>query len=62
MSNVITKTQFLVFKKKQQLDMWTKHQLSDKDYIDWLLVHGNDQDIEMLCDMFDPMAGIAATV
>jgi len=54
---IINKEQFLKKKKEQQLEMWSHGNISNKSLIDFLLVHGNDTDIEWLCVNFDPLEG-----
>lgn len=52
--NVISKEEFLLAKKEQLKDMWYEGKLPARELVDWLLVMGDDQDIEWLQKHFDP--------
>ena len=54
MTNIIDQSVFIKHKKKQQREMWYSGKLSDREFVDWLLVHGDDQDVEWLCSTLDP--------
>mgnify|MGYP001178826709 FL=1 len=46
--NVINRDEFLRRKKEQQIDMWRLGELSDREFVDWILVWGDDEDVEWL--------------
>jgi hypothetical protein len=54
---IIHKDFFLSKKKEQQYELWTDGNITSKSLIDFLLVHGTDDDIEWLCHTFDPLEG-----
>lgn len=54
MSNIITKEQFLLAKREQLIEMWRSGELPARELVDWMLVMGNDDDIEWLQKHFDP--------
>lgn len=54
MSNVISKEDFLLAKREQLIEMWRSGELPARELIDWMLVMGNDSDIEWLQKNFDP--------
>ena len=54
MTNIIDNTVFIKHKKQQQRDMWYDGKLSDRDFVDWLLVNGDDEDVEWLSQTLDP--------
>lgn len=57
--NVITKTDFLQAKKQQQIHMWQQGKITTPQLVDWILGYGTDEDVEWLCDNFDPMDTLA---
>ena len=40
-------------KKEQQRKLWYDGYLSDREFVDWLLVHGDDSDVEWLSTQLD---------
>lgn len=54
MSNVISKEEFLLAKREQLIEMWRSGELPARELVDWMLVMGNDSDIEWLQKNFDP--------
>lgn len=54
MTNIIENTVFIKHKKQQQREMWYDGKLSDREFVDWLLVNGDDEDVEWLCQRIDP--------
>jgi len=54
MSNVISKEDFLLAKREQLIEMWRSGELPARELVDWMLVMGNDSDIEWLQKNFDP--------
>lgn len=54
-TNIVTKDEFLARRKDQIKQDWLAGKCSDRQLIDWLLVQGNDSDIEWLMSAFpDP--------
>ena len=51
--NVINREEFLKRKKEQQIDMWRLGELSDREFVDWILVWGDDEDVEWLSQNLD---------
>jgi len=49
---IITREQFLKLRKAQILNQWMRGEMSDASLIDWLLVYGDDGDIEWLAEHF----------
>tara|TARA_B100000900_G_scaffold347692_1_gene312972 strand:- start:3413 stop:3601 length:189 start_codon:yes stop_codon:yes gene_type:complete len=54
MTKLITKTEFLHYKKRQQKQLWAESRISSAELIDWLLAYGDDSDVEWLQEHFDP--------
>lgn len=54
MSNIISKEEFLLAKREQLIEMWRSGELPARELVDWMLVMGNDSDIEWLQKNFDP--------
>lgn len=53
--NIIYKEQFLALRKEQIKKSWTQGDITDRALVDWLLIQGNDKDIEWLMQQFpDP--------
>lgn len=55
---LIDRDRFLNLKRKQQLVLWKEGQVSDEVLIEWLLRYGTDDDVNWLCDTFDPLEGL----
>ena len=51
--NVINREEFLKRKKEQLIDMWRLGELSDREFVDWILVWGDDEDVEWLSQNLD---------
>ena len=51
--NIISRDVFLKNKKEQQRKLWYDGYLSDREFVDWLLVHGDDSDVEWLSTQLD---------
>lgn len=49
---VISREQFLQQRKSQIIRDWLEGSFSDAKLIDWLLIYGNDKDIEWLAKQF----------
>jgi hypothetical protein len=54
MTKIIDNTVFIKHKKQQQRAMWYDGKLSDREFVDWLLVNGDDEDVEWLSQTLDP--------
>jgi hypothetical protein len=54
MTNVISKEQFLLAKREQLIQMYYDGKLPARELIDWMLIMGDDRDIEWLQKNFDP--------
>ena len=53
-NNIIDTATFMTHKKRQQRAMWYKGTITDREFVDWLLAHGDDSDVEWLCSNLDP--------
>jgi len=39
--------------------MWQQGKITTPQLVDWILGYGTDEDVEWLCDNFDPMDTLA---
>jgi len=59
MKNIIDRTEFLSAKKEQQISFWQQGKITTAQLVDWVLGYGTDDDVEWLCEHFDPWDTIA---